>query len=136
MKLHKREDWDKVSPKDKWSNNCVLCSWYKSEDSQYIIKTFNYWHIVHNKYPVLWLDTHLMAIPKRHVILSKDLDGEELTEYKDILSFMHDFFKWEKYFSFIRESPKSRSLEHLHYHFLPWCINYKDIELFLTKQGF
>ena len=135
MKLHNREEWDKNMPNDKGSSNCPFCNWYNDEP-EYIIQEYTHWYIVHNKYPVLWLDNHLMAIPRKHTVLSKDLSDEELLDYRNVATFIHDFYKWKRYFSFIRESVKNRSLEHLHYHFLPGNICYDDIESFLKKQGF
>ena len=77
-----------------------------------------------------------MAIPHRHVILTSDLTDEEYIEFREVEKFVKDFY-WEKeYFMFVRESRKSRSLEHLHYHFVPGRIYYDDIEEMLIRQGF
>jgi hypothetical protein len=41
--------------------------------------------------------------------------------------FMKNWYKWEKnYFSFIRQTEGWRSIEHLHYHYLPWKISFSD----------
>lgn len=77
-----------------------------------------------------------MAIPIKHIKLSHEIPSEVMSEYPEVLKFIHDFFLWKKYFSFMRESVESRSLEHLHYHFLPGKVGYNDIEYFLKKQGF
>jgi hypothetical protein len=40
---------------------------------------------------------------------------------------MKDYYKWDKnYFSFIRQSIWWRSIEHLHYHYLPWHFSYDE----------
>ncbi len=135
MELKNREEWDKNQPQDKGKNNCPFCNWYNNEP-EYIIKEFEHWYVVHNKYPVLGLQNHLMAIPYRHTLMSKDLTNEQMIEYPNVLKFIHEFYEWKKYFSFLRESIESRSLEHLHYHFLPWNIHYDDIEYFLKKQWY
>jgi len=77
-----------------------------------------------------------MAIPYRHTILSTELSDEEYIEFREVEKFMKDFY-WEKeYFMFLREARESRSLEHIHYHFVPGRIPYDDIEIILKKQGF
>jgi len=46
-----------------------------------------------------------MAIPKRHVAFTTELNDEEFIDYKNIEIFMKDYYKEEKnYFSFIRQS--------------------------------
>jgi hypothetical protein len=35
--------------------------------------------------------------------------------------------KWE-YFSFIRQSKANKSVEHMHYHYLPWIVHARVIE--------
>jgi len=78
----------------------------------------------------------MMAIPYRHTILSSDLHDEEYLELKEVEKFMKDFYKEKEYFMFVREARESRSLEHIHYHFLPGRIPYDDIEIILKKQWF
>lgn len=77
-----------------------------------------------------------MAVPKRHVVLAKDLSDEEYLDYKNVESFVHDFFGEQAYFTFMRESVSGRSLEHIHYHFLPGNCYYKNLEEMLIEQGF
>jgi len=60
-----------------------------------------------------------MAIPKEHVIFAKDLSDVQYLDYKNVEHYMFSYFKNSDYFTFMRESLSGRSLEHLHYHFLP-----------------
>jgi len=77
-----------------------------------------------------------MAIPKRHVKMAYELTTKEMAEYPTVEKFVYDFYKWWSYFTFMRESIQNRSLEHIHYHFLPGKISYNDLEYMLKKQGF
>lgn len=133
MKLHKRDDWKKHQPKDQGKENCPLCE----ESEEYTIQKFTHWRICHNKYPLLGKEEHLMAVPLRHVILTSNLTPEELEEFHNVEKFMEEYYlkKGKDYFSFVRQSPLSRSLEHLHYHYVPGRIYYKNIEEMLKKQG-
>lgn len=133
MKLHDRKDWLKHQPEDQGKNNCPLCK----ESEEYTIKKFKYWRICHNKYPILSLEEHLMAVPIRHVILTSNLTPEELKEFGKVEIFFEKYYleKGKDYFSFVRQSVLSRSLEHLHYHYIPGRIYYKNIEEMLKKQG-
>jgi len=135
MKFHPREDWVNNYPKDKWSHDCPFCNKTQWKD-EYIIWEWTYWLVIHNKFPILGLDTHIMAVPKKHTILAHEISSRAMGEYPEVLEFIHNFYNWAPYFSFMRESLESRSLEHLHYHFISGKIWYEDIEYFLKKQGF
>ena len=101
--------------------DCPFCK----EDKLILNKT-KHWYIMYNKFPYYWDKVHLMAIPKRHLEFTKELNKEELTDFNNIEIFMKDYYKWEKnYFSFIRQSTWWRSVEHLHYHYLPWHISFQ-----------
>ena len=132
MKFHDRTQWDQNRPSDLWANNCPFCN----KNSEYTIWEGKYWYVMHNKYPILWLKTHLMAIPKRHIKMAHDITSLEMWEYPEVEKYIHEFFWENRYFTFMRESLEARSLEHIHYHFLPWQISYYDIENFLKKQWF
>ncbi len=82
------------------------------------------------------MKNHIMAVPKRHVIYAKDLTSEELSDYKAVEAFVYDFYTQQNlsYFTFMRESLEGRSIEHLHYHFLPGKLYYEEIEDMLKKQ--
>lgn len=134
-KLLAREEWYKIKPKDLWEKNCVFCD-LETEKEDLIIWEWTYFHIRHNKYPYLWLNNHLLAIPNRHIIHSKDLLDKELLELKKISEFMFNYYNWDNYFSFLRETSAWKSLNHLHYHFLPWFVIDSDIEDMLKKQSY
>lgn len=131
MKQINRDDWEKLKPKDKWATNCPLCL----ETDNIIFETLH-WRIVHNMFPICGLKNHIMALPKRHEILSKDLSSEEYLDYKNVERYISDYYGAQDYFTFMRETLNGRSLEHLHYHFLPWQIWYKNIEAMLKQQWF
>lgn len=129
--LHHRNLWHHKKPKDKWKSDCPLCS-----EENLVLWEGKYWKIVHNKYPLLGLDKHLMLVPKEHVILTKDLSLEQWGEMKDAEAFFEEFYEGTNYFSFIRQSVASRSLEHLHYHYLPGQMKYNNLEEMLQQQWF
>ena len=123
------EEWRKVRPKDKWKSQCPLCI-----ESELVIWKWKHWFIYYNKYPICGIDKHLMASPINHVIYTKDLTKEQWWEFKDVQDFMKNFFKTWSYFSFIREDLDSRSLEHLHYHFVPGIFKYNHLENIIENQ--
>lgn len=134
MKLFDREIWEKTQPKDLWKSQCAFCSEYI--DLSYQIYETTHWRVLHNKFPVLWLKTQLLAIPKEHYTLAHEIPAEVMAEYPKIEKFVYQFYKWWPYFTFMRESLQNRSMEHIHYHFLPGKINYKHLEYVLLDQGF
>lgn len=77
-----------------------------------------------------------MAVPLRHILLTGNLSKQEYGEMKEVEKFMEKFYLGKDYFSFVRQSLLSRSLEHLHYHYLPGRMRYKELESMLKKQGF
>lgn len=137
MKLYDRSIWYKTNPEDRWTSNCPFCNNNDPEHDQYVIWRGKYWFIAHNKFPILWLINQYLAIPYRHVLLSKDLNDEEYLEFREVEKFISTKYEsGDDYFMFLREWLKSRSLEHIHYHFVPGRIPYDDIEIMLKKQGF
>jgi len=130
MELLDRKDWKK--PKDKWKSNCPFCE----DKTDLLVWEWKYLRIIHNKFPMLWRKDHLMIIPKRHVILTSDLSDEELLEMREAEKQMEKIYDWEKYFSFIRQAPENRSLEHLHYHYLPGNLWYRTVEDILREQWY
>lgn len=122
MKLFNRKiwTWNLI-----WKKNCPFCKLDKDEKKLLIYET-KYWEIRHNKYPYYWDKRHLMSIPKKHRKYAYELNNEELKDYKKIELFMKDYYNWEQYFSFIRHTTWWRSIEHLHYHYLPGILLYKE----------
>lgn len=136
MKLYDRKHWYEINPSDRGKSDCVFCKPDDEENKEYIIWRGKYWYICHNKFPILWLTNQFLAIPYRHVILSKDLSDEEYIEFREVEACISERYEQEDYFMFVREGLNSRSMEHIHYHFVPGQIPYDDIELMLRKQGF
>ncbi len=131
-----RENWNKYRPKDWWEKNCPFCDTISEKEKILIIWKWKFFHIRYNKYPYLWLEKHLLAIPNRHITESYNLTQDEQTELITVKKFMRDFFEWQDYFSFLRETNGWKSLNHMHYHFLPGKIFDTDIENMLRKQWF
>lgn len=130
----KRKIWNDFIKNEKiiWKNNCPFCF---QEEKLTILKT-NFWKIQYNKYPYWGIKNHILVIPNRHIELTKDLNNSELIDLKKIHNYLFNFYKWEKYFSFIRETFKWRSIKHLHYHYLPINISSNEIESILNKQWY
>lgn len=117
-----------------WKENCPFCDleW----QSELIIWKGKYWFIQYNKYPYLGLKNHIMAIPYSHKWFTYELTPEEFSEMSEIEKFVKSFYWDSEYFSFIREGKWGRSIEHLHYHFLPWILYAEYLEEMLKKQGY
>ena len=124
MTFWDRKQWWEKKPNDLWKTQCPFC------DSSLtpLIKEFTYWFVCNNKYPYWWIRKNLLLIPKRHVKYSYELTSQEWWELEKVHSFIHEYFWDEDFFSFMRESCAWRSLEHLHYHLLPWYITGQDVE--------
>jgi len=104
---------------------CPFCKLYKDEEKLLVTET-KHWTIRYNKYPYFW-DKHLMSIPKKHKIYTTELSSEELEDYKNVEQYMKEYYKSENnYFSFIRQTTWWRSIEHLHYHYLPGHISFDE----------
>lgn len=134
MKLFSRNIWELTQPADLWNENCVFCE--EHLETPYQIFETTYWRVLHNKFPVLWLKEHIMAIPKKHFRFAHEIPAEVMAEYPKVEKFVYDFYNGASYFTFMRESLQNRSLEHVHYHFLPGKMKYKHLEYILTEQGF
>ena len=120
-----------------WKNNCPFCDW-KNKNPEEILWKWKNLLIIYNIYPYSWDKNHLMIIPKKHRILYADLSNEEILEMKECHKFLKKYF-WEKnYFSFSRETSndESRSIEHLHIHFLVWKLQWKYLRKMLMDQWF
>jgi diadenosine tetraphosphate (Ap4A) HIT family hydrolase len=134
MKIYHRDIWEQIQPPDLGANGCVFCEPWLEKD--YVIFETEHWRVMNNKYPILGLLEHIMAVPKKHIKLAYEIPTEVMAEYPKVEKFVSDFFEWKSYFTFMRESLQNRSLEHIHYHFLPGKMNYKHLEYILLEQGF
>ena len=104
--------------------NCPFCTYSKEEEKLFLYET-KYWKVIYNKFPY-YSKKHLMSIPKRHIKYTTELNNEELIDFKNIEIFIKNFYKEKNYFSFIRETTWWRSVEHLHYHYLPWTFVFDE----------
>lgn len=134
MKLLRRDLWEQTQPQDMWASTCVFCE--ENIEKEYIVFETKHWRVLHNKYPILWLSEHIMAIPKMHIKMAYEIPASVMEEYPEVEAFVYNFFAGKSYFTFMRESLQNRSLEHIHYHFLPGKMNYKHLEYILLEQGF
>lgn len=134
MKLYDRHIYHKLKPEDKWEENCPFCDYESEEQRELIVWRGEYFYVLHNKFPYLGLKTHLLAVPYRHICFTKDLSIEEFQDLKNVEQFVSEFYGSTPYFSFIREVGHYKSLNHLHYHFLPWEITEDAIEEMLKNQ--
>lgn len=134
MEIHSRNIWEQMQPADLGANKCVFCE--EHIEKEYILFETRFWRVLHNKYPILWLTEHIMAVPKTHIKMAFEIPAEIMAEYPQVERFVYDFFAGKSYFTFMRESLQNRSLEHIHYHFLPGKMNYKHLEYILLEQGF
>jgi diadenosine tetraphosphate (Ap4A) HIT family hydrolase len=130
MKIFPREAY--LPPKNKWEWNCPFCDL----NEELIIWRWKYFCIRHNKFPYLWIKEHLLVTPIRHVSETKNLTKEEFWEFVEIEEFMQEFYWNNRYFSFIRQFWAMKSINHLHYHYLPWEILLEEIESCLIKSWF
>ena len=129
-----REEYEIIVKKIIWKDSCPFCNieW----QWKCVIWKGEYWFIQHNMYPYLWLKEHIMAIPYSHKAFTSELSPEEFAEMSEVQKNIKKFYWDNEYFSFMRETLWNRSVEHLHYHYLPWVLNASKIENLLREQGF
>lgn len=123
--------WEDIYLKD----NCPFCTNIK-EQEWYIIWKWKYWFIIHNIYPYSWNDKHIMAVPYIHKKYFLELNDDEILDLKNVNKFIKDFFWEDNYFSCLRETIANRSIEHLHYHYIPWKLQWKYLRKMLMDQWF
>ena len=136
MKTLTEEEYKKhkdINLKDLWKHNCPFCNDKYMESS--VIWRWKFFYIAFPLCQYLWIKNHLMVIPYKHRKYTYEMSKNEFWELKEVEKFMKDYYKEEDYFSFVRESMWKRSIEHLHYHFLPWVVNSWISEM-LKKQWF
>lgn len=132
MQIHDRNIWDKMTRwKDSiWKENCPFCNY--NENTK--IWEWNYFYIIHNKYPYNWLKDHLLLIPYRHIEHTKELNDDELLEIRIAEQFLSDYYKEKDYFSLIRQTNAWKSIKHIHYHYIPWKLYSSDLEKILKNN--
>lgn len=130
MDFWTRDDWMKSKPEDYGHSNCPFCDRSKTP----LIQEFTHWFVCHNKYPYGNNPQNILLVPKKHRKYTYELTSEEFWELPKIEKFISEFYKWESYFSFIRQTYGGRSLEHLHYHYLPWIFCGSHVEHILEQN--
>jgi diadenosine tetraphosphate (Ap4A) HIT family hydrolase len=119
---------------DLWKNNCPFCRLESQRER--VIWKWKFLYIIQAIAPYIQSHKHLMVIPYDHKKYTHELTIEEFWEMRDVELFMKSFYKEEEYFSFIRESMGKRSIEHVHYHFLPWVVRWSKIGEMLELQWY
>ncbi len=117
-KFKNREDYEK-NKKYMTKNNCPFCL-SNFKNTHKILFESKYWSVIEALYPYFDEKWHLLVIPKRHKEFTASLSKVELWGFKEVEKFMQEYFEWKDYFSFIRQAKWNKSVEHLHYHYLPW----------------
>lgn len=135
VKIYSRDEYHNI----KWDwiyeeNDCPFCDTGNLTDNMYY--KWKYWFLLHNFAPYCWDERHLMAIPYDHIKYSRDLTKNHFDELAEIHKIVKDFFKNQSYFSFTRETMDSRSVEHLHMHFLVWKVKWSFLRKMLEMQGY
>jgi len=120
-----REEYAKRKIRFFTEENCPFCTELNKKE---ILFSSKFWIIAYNKYPYFWDKKGLLSFPKRHIKLTVELNREELADFIEVEKFMLSFYDQEDYFSFIRQTKSNKSVEHIHYHYLPWTPSAKEIE--------
>ncbi|MBW7954665.1 HIT domain-containing protein [Candidatus Gracilibacteria bacterium] len=127
---HKKMNGVEILDKD----NCPFC---KVKDQEgHIIWKGKYFYLLYNLSSYSGDHRHIMAVPYDHIVLSKDLTSNHLTELAEVYKEVEKFFAGESYFSFTRETLLNRSVEHLHMHFLGGKLEGKFLRKMLELQGY
>lgn len=122
--------WKEMYGKD----DCPFCEHHISNNA--VVWRGTYWYLLHNIASYSWDHRHIMAVPYEHICFTKDLWSQHLMELSQVHRAVEEFFWADQYFSFTRETMASRSVEHLHMHFLAWKLQWKFLRKMLELQGF
>jgi len=120
-----------------WLDNCPFCTNLKEKNNTWeILRRWKYCFVIYNNYPYSGNNKHIMLIPYSHKKYYLELSDEEILDFKNANIFIKNFFNDDNYFSFLRETMANRSVEHLHYHYLIWKLQWKYLRKMLMDQGF
>ena len=114
--------------------NCPFCALETQKER--ILWKGEFLYVVEALSPYIQSNKHLLVIPYDHKKYTYELSKKEFWELYEVELFMKWFYGEEEYFSFIRETMWKRSIEHLHYHFLPWIVRWSKIGEMLELQGY
>lgn len=136
VKIWTRDEYHLNKSKEIYTEeDCPFCT-NINENEWNIIWKWEYWFLIHNAYPYSWNEKHLMAVPYTHKKVYLELTDEEILDFKNVQIFIKDFFWEENYFSCLRETMANRSVEHMHYHFIPGKLKWKYLRKMLMDQWF
>lgn len=110
--------------------NCPFCALNLAETHKIFAET-KFFKIVFNKYPYFdepWVN--FLVFPKRHIEFTSEFFSEEMADFVEVEKILKKFYEEKSldYFSFIRQSKSNKSVEHLHYHYLPWKPSAKIVD--------
>lgn len=135
MQFKNREEYDKNMTYNT-KENCYFCS-ENLPNTNEILHITDFWIIIFNKFPYFEYDRSLLVIPKRHIEFTVELNQEELLDFLEVEKYLKEYYKYDDYFSFIRQSKSNKSVEHLHYHYMRWIPSARVIDwenYFLIKN--
>lgn len=137
MKFLTKEEYEvlkKTELHDLGKANCPFCN--QEVNNERIIWRGESFYVMHALCSYAWVKNHVMAIPYKHSKYTHEMTKEEFSGLKEVEEFIKNFYGEEEHFSFIRETMWARSLEHLHYHFLPWVIKESQMSDVLRSQWY
>ena len=114
--------------------NCPFCN----RDNQMLVKAYEYFNVIKNKYPYKYWDTslveeHLLIAPKRHIDSIINFTEEELKEYQSIEKEYSD----NNYEIFFRPAKAhTKSIEHFHTHAIKLKLGFLKFFIFINKPFF
>lgn len=130
-----REEYHERLKKERYGKeDCPFCPPIQNQD--HIIWQWKHWFLIYNLGSYSGDDRHIMAIPKEHICFSTDLKAYHFEELSVVHQEVAKYFDSQSYFSFTRETMDSRSVEHLHMHFLGGKLQGKFLRKMLELQGF
>jgi diadenosine tetraphosphate (Ap4A) HIT family hydrolase len=89
-----REEYNKLIKKKKIfkKHECPFCL-NQEKEKKLLLRENKHWKVIYNKFPYGDIKKHLLAFPKRHVELTKDLTKQEYASFLEVEQFIFDFFK-------------------------------------------
>lgn len=138
VKIGTREEYMKVLGDKKriWRDGCPFCD--LEAQKEYVIWKGKYWALLYSKYSDTGNDQHIVAVPCDHKKFFTELTELELLEFQEVHKQVKKFFGEKPYFSFTRDTDCdiSKSVEHLHTHFIGAELQGKYLRKMLEDQGF
>jgi len=92
--------------------SCPFCNYNKN----FLIKEYNYFILLKNKFPYLETKEHVLLVPKRHIAYFYEFNKEEKEEYLEIIDELlkKGYFLLQRYYKY----NKTSTVYHFHTHFI------------------